>query len=61
MKRYVKEFASDEINTFRKLEKQYGHDYSVIIARIENTVKNCERGMITSFEAVKCISETITA
>ena len=54
MKRYVKEFAADElirldgINPKRKAE---------ISERINKAVKLCEKGYISEFEAVRAITE----
>lgn len=46
MKRYVKELANDILcKNYPEEPKQ----------KIEKVVKNCERGLITSYEAAKCI------
>ena len=56
MKRYVKEFAADRIKSF-----EYANDdvKQKAIERINKTVKLCERGYITDFEAVQQIRKAI--
>lgn len=48
MKRYVKEFAKNEMRNCTNKRK----------AEIQTILKNYERGMITSLEAVKSICDT---
>jgi len=48
MKRYVKEFANDEVKKCSNRRK----------AEIQAILKNYERGMITALEAVKSICDT---
>lgn len=49
-KRYVKEFANDELkNPYNEVTKQ----------RIQNIVKHYDKGMITDFEAVKSIVQAV--
>lgn len=45
MKRYVREFANEQMKSCTEKRKAY----------IEKAVRYCERGIITSFEAVELI------
>lgn len=56
MKRYVTEFANDEIRTIERYKENYGRDVATgKIERIKMTVENCKNGLITDKEAIKCI------
>jgi hypothetical protein len=48
MKRYVKEFANDEMKCCTKERKE----------KIQHILKMYEKGLITAFEAIKSICDT---
>ena len=57
MKRYVKEFADDELNRLNEFSTTRK---SEIADKINNAVKFCEEGYISEFEAVRAITEAYT-
>lgn len=54
MKRYVKEFASDELDKFESINSKRKAEIS---KRINRAVELCEKGYISDFEAVRAITE----
>lgn len=60
MKRYVKEFLSDEINKHMEVWRTYGNTKAIdIVAKLRTVLDTAERGMITDFEAVKKAVEIV--
>lgn len=57
MKRYVKEFAADEIASLKAAYKDFGNPAALErIPKIERIISACKRGMITDREAVRLIA-----
>ena len=54
MKRYVKEFADDELSRLDEINPKRKAE---IEARIKKAVMLCEKNYITEFEAVRAITE----
>lgn len=56
MKRYVVEFANDNIKKYREYKEHWAEKK---VENITKIVSNCERGLITDTEAVLCIVKEI--
>ena len=54
MKRYVKEFAVDELSRLKEINPKFKKQ---IEEKINNTLMLCEKGYISDFEAVRIITE----
>lgn len=58
MKRYVKEYANDRIDTLKDAYSAYGNAAAMeAIKEIREIVRFCERGYISAHEAVKEIGK----